>query len=226
MTGPIPSERFAGAVPALGSELRVHRDRLEYDPGGLRGLVGRPKTVDIAAIDLVVRRDGRLDRLLGAGSYDLIRSGEPTVRLYHLADTDGVERALGGRVPAPRDRVEVVDEAEARAALQQRRVAWRRWPDDEPLPRSAVVTDPDLVERLHAGEEIEGPEVTRAEDARPSGVTATDFENGTFPGGGGGGDADFTGGSARHSPGHASNERGTEPNVGSDEATDMSDGGW
>ncbi|QLH83293.1 hypothetical protein [Halosimplex pelagicum] len=221
MTDPIPSERFAGAVPALGSELRVHRDRLEYDPGGLRGLVGGSKAVDIGEIDLVVRRDGRLDRLLGAGSYDLVRSGEPTVRLYHLADTDEVERALGGRVPAPRDRVEAVDEAEARAALQRRRVAWRRWPDDEPLPRTAVVTDPDLAERLHVEVEIERPEVTRAEDARPSGVTAADFENGNFPGGGGGGDADFTGGTSRHSPGLASNEGGAEKNVGSESTGDI-----
>jgi len=221
MTDPIPSDRFAGAVPAVDAELRVYRDRLEYDPGGVRGLVGGSKAVDIGEIDLVVRRDARLDRLLGAGSYDLIRSGEPTLRLYHLADPEGVERSLGGRVPAPRDRAEAVDDADARAALQRRRVAWRRWPDDEPLPRTAVVTDPDVVERLHAGEEIESPEVTRAEDARPSGVTAADFENGTFPGGGGGGDADFTGGTSRHSPGLASNESGAEKNVGSESGGEM-----
>ncbi|QPV63126.1 hypothetical protein I7X12_00385 [Halosimplex litoreum] len=221
MTDPIPSERFAGAVPALGSELRVHRDRLEYDPGGLRGLVRGPKTVDIAEIDLVVRRDTRLDRLVGAGSYDLIRSGEPTVRLSHLADTEAVERTLGGRVPVPRDRVGAVDDAETRAALQRRRVAWRRWPDDEPLPRTAVVTEPDLVERLHVGVEIERPEVTRVEDARLSDVTAADFENGNFPGGGGGGDADFTGGTSRHSPGLASNEAGAEKNVGSESGGEM-----
>ncbi|ELZ23569.1 hypothetical protein C475_14898 [Halosimplex carlsbadense 2-9-1] len=221
MTDPIPSERFAGAVPALGSELRVYRDRLEYDPGGLGGLVRGPKTVAFEGVDLVLRRDGRLDRLLGAGSYDLIRSGEPTVRIHHVTDTDEAERALDGRVPRPRERVETADEAEARAALQQERVAWRRWPDDEPLPRTAVVTDPDLVERLTAEETVERPEVSRAEDARPSGVTATDFENGTFPGGGGGGDADFTGGTSRHSPGLASNEGGAEKNVGSESAGDM-----
>lgn len=221
MTDPIPSDRFVGAVPGVRSVVRVFRDRLEYDPGGLGSLLRGSTTVAYDEIDLVVRRDGRLDRLLGAGSYDLIRSGEPAVRLHHLADTDEVERALGGRVPAPRDRVEAVDDAEARAALQRRRVAWRRWPDGESLPRTAVVTDPDLVERLHTEEEIERPEVTRAEDAHPSGVTAADFENGNFPGGGGGGDADFTGGTSRHSPGLASNEGGAEKNVGSESTGDM-----
>jgi len=220
MTDPIPSERFAGAVPGVRSELRVFRDRLAYDPGGLGGLLRGSKTVAYDDIDLVVRRDGRLDRLLGAGSYDLIRSGEPTVRLHHLADPEEVERALNGAIPGPRERATAVDEASARTALQRERVAWRRWPDDEPLPRSAVVTDPDVVEQLRAGEEIERPEVSRAEDARPSGVTAADFENGKYPGGGGSGDADFTGGSAHHSPGHANNDGGAEGNVGSDESTD------
>ncbi|WP_436912048.1 hypothetical protein [Halosimplex marinum] len=226
MTDPIPSERFAGAVPGVRSELRVFRDRLEYDPGGLGGLLGGTETVPWEDIDLVLRRDGRFDRLLGAGSYDLVRSGKSTVRLHHVADTDEVERALDARVPAPRDRVEAGSEAETRAALQQGRVAWRRWPDDEPVPRSAVVADPDLVAAYTASNRPERPEVTRAEDARPSGVTAADFENGRFPGGGGGGDTDFTGGSARHSPGHASNERGSEAHVGSDEATDMDGSGW
>jgi len=221
MTDPIPSERFTGAVPGVRSELRVFRDRLEYDPGGLGGLVRGSKTVAFEGVDLVLRRDGRLDRLLGAGSYDLVRSGESTVRLHHAADPDEVERALDGRVPSPRERVDAVDEESAKTALQRRRVAWRRWPDDEPLPRSAVVTDPEVVERVTAGETVERPEVTRAEDARPSGVTATDFENGAFPGGGGGGDADFTGGTSRHSPGLASNEGGAEKNVGSESAGDM-----
>ncbi|WP_415381553.1 hypothetical protein [Halosimplex sp. TS25] len=220
MTDQIPSERFAGAVPGVRSELQVFRDRFEYDRGGLRGLVWGSKTVSTEEVDLVVRRDGRLDRLLGAGSYDLIRSGKPTVRLSHLAEPDGVERALGGRVPAPRERAEAADDEAVRTALQRERVAWRRWPEDEPLPRSAVVTDPDLVERLHAGEEIERSEVARAGDSRPSGVTAADLENGNFPGGGGGVSADFTGGTSRQSPGHASNDRGAESNVGSDDSID------
>ena len=220
MTGPIPSERFTGAVPGVRSELRVFRDRLEYEPGGLGGLLRGSKTVAYDEIDLVVRRDGRLDRLVGAGSYDLVRSGKATVRLHHVADPEEVERALDRRIPGPRDRVEAGDENSVLTALQRERVAWRRWPDDESLPRSAVVTDPAVVEQLTAAEEIERPEVTRAEDARPSGVTAADFENGKYPGGGGGGDADFTGGSARHSPGHANNDGGAEGNVGSDESTD------
>jgi|GEM_PF-2388373 len=225
MTDPIPSERFAGAVPGLRSELRVFRDRLEYDPGGLGGLLRGSTTVAYDGIDLVLRCDGRLDRLLGAGSYDLVRSGEPTVRLHHVADTDEFERVLDGRVPTPRERAAARDEAVARTELQRERVAWRRWPDDEPLPRSAVVTDAAVVAAYLDSERPERPEISRAGDSRPSGVTAADFENGNYVGGGGGGDADFTGGSARHSPGHASNDRGAESNVGSDEATDMSDGG-
>ncbi|WP_436929143.1 hypothetical protein [Halosimplex halobium] len=221
MTDPIPSERFAGAVPGVRSELRVFRDRLEYDPGGLGDLLRGSETVQWEDVDLVLRRDGRLDRLLGAGSYDLVRSGKSTVRLHHVADTDAVERALDARVPTPRERVEAGSEAETRAALQQERVAWRRWPDDEPVPRSAVVTDPDLVAAYVATDRPDRPEVTRAEDARPSGVTAADFENGRFPGGGGGGETDFTGGTSRHSPGLASNEGGAEKNVGSESAGDM-----
>ncbi|MFC7194367.1 hypothetical protein ACFQL4_06365 [Halosimplex aquaticum] len=62
--------------------------------------------------------------------------------------------------------------------------------------------------------------MTRAGDSRPSGVTAADFENGNFPGGGGGGSADFTGGTGRQSPGHASNDRGAESNVGNDDTID------
>ncbi|WP_135363616.1 hypothetical protein [Halosimplex halophilum] len=221
MTDPIPSERFVGTVPGVRSELRVFRDHLEYDPGGLGGLLRGSETVQWEDVDLVLRRDGRLDRLLGAGSYDLVRSGKSTVKLHHVADTEGVERALDARVPAPRDRVEAGGEAEKRAALQQDRVAWRRWPDDEPVPRSAVVTDPDLVAAYTTSDRPERPEVTRAEDARPSGVTAADFENGRFPGGGGGGETDFTGGTSRHSPGLASNQGGAEKNVGSESTGDM-----
>ncbi|WP_436924835.1 hypothetical protein [Halosimplex amylolyticum] len=220
MTDPIPSERFAGAVPGVRSEVRVFRDRLEYDPGGFSGLLRGPKTVAYEEVDLVFRRDGRLDRLLGAGSYDLIRSGKPTVRLHHVGDTDGVERALDGRIPGPHERVEAADDEAVRTALQRERVAWRRWPNGEPLPRSAVVTDGDLVAAYAASEPPERPEVTRSSDSRPSSVTATDFQNGNYTGGGGGGDADFTGGSAQHSPGHASNDRGAESNVGSDDSID------
>ncbi|WP_459193774.1 hypothetical protein [Halosimplex sp. J119] len=225
MTDPSPIERFAGALPGARSEVRVYRDRLEYDSGGLGSLFRGSKTVAYEEIDLVLRRDGRLDRLLGAASYDLIRSGEPTVRLRHVADTDGVERALDGRVPGPHERVEAMDDDAALTELQRERVAWRRWPDEEPLPRSAVVTDSELTAAYGDTERPERPEVSRPSDSRPSGVTAADFENGNFPGGGGSGSADFTGGSARHSPGHASNEGGAESNVGSDGAGDMGDTG-
>ncbi|WP_164471541.1 hypothetical protein [Halosimplex salinum] len=216
------------ATRAAGTSVRFGRDRLAVAGDGPFGPLVSETTVDYDDVDLVLRRDTGGDRRVGTASYELVRSGELTVRLNHCADPETVERELDRRVPTPRDRADTVDEDAVRTALQHERVFWRDWPSDEPVPRSAVVTSAELVEQYRASKTPEPSEPTgpsAANDEPSSSVTAADFENGNFAGGGGGGDADFTGGSARHSPGHASNEGGAEGNVGSDEATDMHDGG-
>jgi len=185
---------------------------MEYLPGGLRGVLRGPTSVPYDEVDLVLRRDRRLDGLVGGASYDLLRSGASTVALKPLSDPAEVERALNGYVPAPRKRVDGDDETSVLTALQQRRVAWRGWPNGEPVPDSAVVTDEAVVASFGAATP-DPAAVSRSTDSRPSTVTAADFESGNFPGGNGGGDADFTGGSTRHSPGHASNEGGAEANA-------------
>ncbi|WP_436929142.1 hypothetical protein [Halosimplex halobium] len=140
--------------------VRFGRDALTVEGGLSPGAT----TVAYDDIDLAIRRDTGVDRRLGTASYELVRSGGSNRFFGHLRDPEGFERALDARVPTPRERVEAVDEATVREALQRSRVLWQDWPTDEPLPRSAVVTDDVLVEKLD-GEGNVTP--GRGDDERP-----------------------------------------------------------
>ncbi|QLH83294.1 hypothetical protein [Halosimplex pelagicum] len=132
------------AVAATRRTVRFGRDSLTVEGGLSPGATA----VDYGDIDLAIRRETGTDRRLGTASYELVRSGESNRFLGHLRDPGEFERALDARVPTPRERIDAVDEATVREALQRSRVFWRGWPSDEPLPRSAVVGDETLVEKL------------------------------------------------------------------------------
>ncbi|WP_436912046.1 hypothetical protein [Halosimplex marinum] len=132
------------AAGAARRTVRFGRDALAVEGGLSPGAT----TVAYDDIDLALRRETAGDRRLGTASYELVRSGGADLFIGHLRDPEAFERALDARVPTPRERVDAVDEATVREALQRSRVFWRTWPSDEPLPRSAVVTDGTLVEKL------------------------------------------------------------------------------
>lgn len=132
------------AVAAARRSVRFGRDSLAVE-GGLRP---GATAVDYDDVDLAIRRETAVDRRLGTASYELVRSGESNRFLGHLREPDEFDRALDARVPTPRERIGATDEATVREALQRSRVFWRGWPSDEPLPRSAVVGDETLVEKL------------------------------------------------------------------------------
>jgi len=149
------------AIGAARRRVRFGRDSLTVEGGLAPGATA----VEYDDIDLGIRRDTGVDRRLGSASYDLVRSGESDIFLGHLRDPEAVERALDARVPTPRERVDAVDEATVREALQRSRVFWRGWPNDEPLPRSAVVSDETLVKKLDG--EGEATPAHREDDERP-----------------------------------------------------------
>ncbi|QLH78240.1 hypothetical protein HZS55_13395 [Halosimplex rubrum] len=132
------------AVGAARRTVRFDRDSLTVE-GGLRP---GSTAVEYDDLDLAIRRETAGDRRIGTASYELARSGESSRFLGNLRDPDEFERALDARVPTPRERIDAVDEATVREALQRSRVFWRGWPSDESLPRSAVVSDEALVEKL------------------------------------------------------------------------------
>ena len=152
-------------LAAVGAARRTVR----FGPDGLTvegGVVPGPSAVEYGEIDLAVRRETGVDRRLGTASYELVRSGASNRFLGHLRDPEPVERALDARVPTPRERIDAVDEATVREALQRSRVLWRGWPSDEPLPRSAVVRDATLVEKLDGSGDRTRPE-RAGDDERP-----------------------------------------------------------
>jgi hypothetical protein len=132
------------AVAAARRTVRFGRDSLTVESGLSPGATA----VEYDDVDLAIRRETAGDRRLGTASYELVRSGASDIFLGHLREPDEFEWALDARVPTPRERIEAVDEATVREALQRSRVFWRGWPSDEPLPRSAVVGDETLVEKL------------------------------------------------------------------------------
>jgi hypothetical protein len=142
------------AVAAARRTVRFGRDALTVEGGLSPGATA----VEYDDVDLAIRRETAADRRIGTASYELVRSGGSNPFVGHLRDPDEFERALDARVPTPRERVGAVDEATVREALQRSRVFWRGWPSDEPLPRSAVLGDETLVEKL---DEEEGATATR-----------------------------------------------------------------
>lgn len=138
------------AAAAARRTVRFGRDRLTVEGGLSPGATA----VEYDDVDLAVRRETAGDRRRGTASYELVLSGESNLSLGHLRDPAEVERALDARVPTPRERVGAVDEATVREALQRSRVFWRGWPRDEPLPRSPVVSDGTVVEKLDGGNSV------------------------------------------------------------------------
>jgi hypothetical protein len=138
--------------------VRFYRDELEAVG---RSVVGeRTVTVRYDDVDLAVRRSGG-----DVATYELLRSGKPSVVLRNVTDPETVERTLFRRVPSPQERNEEAREATDRSMAERlsdrvpmsqlgerveaegsadrpighERAFWRQWPSDRPLPDSPIV---------------------------------------------------------------------------------------
>lgn len=135
-----------------------------------------------------------------------MRSGKSILRLRNLAEPEDVERALDGRVPAPRERVDAVDDETVLTALQHSRVFWRGWRSDEPLPPSAVVTDGALVSKLDCvGDPLADSDENRSRRSSP-GADRPNTLDGLERDGNGGNAEDFTGGTLGSTAGYPTDE--------------------
>jgi hypothetical protein len=170
VTGTTAGALLAGvlaAVAVLAAQLAVASyritDRVRFHGNGLAvekgvGPLGRTTEVAYDDVDLVVRRDSG-----DATTWEVIRSGSPSVETGPLRDPETVESALCERVPSPAERnrelledaeksmeerlaergvmvpgADDADEAPPRPVADER-VFWRGWPRSEPLPESPVV---------------------------------------------------------------------------------------
>jgi hypothetical protein len=136
--------------------VRFYREELVVD----RHFPGGSTTVAYDEIDLVVDRENRD----GIGSYELVRSGQEPVDVWHVADPATFERVLVDRVPAPAERDRAADTGDGtERPVEHERVFWRGWPSDEPLPETPLVGASALPASLDRGVDI--PEKRRRGNA-------------------------------------------------------------
>ena len=129
-------------VPAA---VELYRDELVVD----RHFPGGSTTIPYDDIDLVVGRE----KTDGVGSYELVRSGEGPVDVWHVTDPATFERAMVERVPAPTERDREAG-GDTDRAIEHERVFWRGWPSDEPLPETPLVGASALPASLDRGVDI------------------------------------------------------------------------
>jgi hypothetical protein len=139
--------------------VRFYRDEMMVD----RHFPGGSTTISYDEVDLVVGREKRD----GVGSYELVRSGQDPVDVWHVADPATFERVLVDRVPAPAERDREADTGDdTERPIEHERVFWRGWPSDEPLPETPLVGASALPASLDSGIDI--PEKHRRGDASGS----------------------------------------------------------
>ena len=140
------------------AEVRFYRDELAVEGRSVLG--DDTVTVRYDDVDLVVRRSGG-----NVATYELLRSGKPSVVLRNVTDSRTVERALFQQVPSPQERNEAAREATDRSMAERlsdrvpmtqlgdrveeegngdrpvghERAFWRQWPGEQPLPDSPIL---------------------------------------------------------------------------------------
>jgi len=129
------------ALRTVGREVRFDRSALGVVTTDPLGRQREALSVPYDKIDLVVRAELRRQGSTTAANYAVFHAGEDSpLTIAGVEDPQAFERAVESSVESP-DEVawHAEDDYGRRRGVESNRAFWRDWPDDEPIPRSAII---------------------------------------------------------------------------------------